>query len=326
MKKFAALCLAIFAVSTISVPAEAANRTTLLTNAFQKYLSDGELIYSKAMSDAAALYEPQISSSLSKLKDAQTQFALNNQVTILKTTSHSPSAPIGIDAVNCPATRTDCKDPSYKSNEFKAGEVATIYSLIGGDGAFTSSSWAQMNLGMLQTVDQEVKDGLISLNNATAYNNAASAIRSQYQNAVSFSQQYAAAKSAAESTREDVRGMAPMISSAVLSAKRANANPSKFEKAFVTSFKFEYNAKRLDELARAPWTYISSLKALSDAVSVTKQSAKADAISARYTDSAASSMNSTYGTLFLNEDAFRSGFQLVAGIYKSTTGISLSLK
>jgi len=307
-------------------PADAANKTTTLTKAFQKYLSDGETSYVKAMASAKATYEPQISSALGQLKAGQSQLLQANQVTILKTTSHSPSSPVAIDAINCPATRSDCKDPTYKSNEFKAGEVATVYSFIGGDSAFSTSSSAQMNIGILQTIDLEVKDGLISLNNAAAYNNAVTTIRNQYQNALTLSQQYATAQSDAAQARDYVQSMEPTIQSALLSAKRAAANTSNFDLAFVTSFKFEYNAKRLDELARAPWTYISSLKALQDAVSVTKQSALADSISARYSYTSASKLNSTYGNLFLSEQVYKVGFQLIASIYKSATGVTLNGK
>ena len=326
MRKPTALLLVLCLSLSFTSQAQAADKTTVLTKAFQKYLTDGELAYVKAMSDAKALYEPQISTAQNKLSGALTQFSQVNQVTILKTTTHSPSAPIGIDAVNCPISRTDCKDPTYKSNEFKAGEVGTVYNFVGGDAAFSSSSWAQMNLGILQTIDLEVKDGLISLNNATAYNSATSTIRTQYQTILSLNQQYASTQSAAAIAREEVQGLQTTISSAVISAKRANANASTFDKAFVTSFKFEYNAKRLDELARAPWTYISSLKELRDAVSVTNQSARADAISSRYSYSSAAKMNTLYGNLFLTEQEYKDAFKVVAGIYKSATGVSLSNK
>ena len=326
MRKPAVLLLVFGLSLSFTAQAQAADKTTVLTKAFQKYLTDGELAYVKAMGDAKALYEPQISIAQNKLSGALTQFSQVNQVTILKTTTHSPSAPIGIDAVNCPISRTDCKDPTYKSNEFKAGEVGTVYNFIGGDASFSSSSWAQMNLGILQTIDLEVKDGLISLNNATAYNSATSTIRTQYQTILSLNQQYASTQSAAAIAREEVQGLQTTISSAVISAKRANANASTFDKAFVTSFKFEYNAKRLDELARAPWTYISSLKELRDAVSVTNQSARADAISSRYSYSSAAKMNTLYGNLFLTEQEYKDAFKVVAGIYKSATGVSLSNK
>jgi hypothetical protein len=326
MRKLGVGLLAFSVAISFSVPANAANKNTVLTKAFQKYLSDGEFAYSRALADAKANYEPQISAALSKLQNAQSQFTQVNQVTVLKTTSHSPSAPIGIDAVNCPVTHSNCKDPNYKSNEFTAGEVASTYSFVGGDSAFSNSSWAQMNFDMLQIVDLQVKDGLISLNNSAAYNNVVSIIKTQYQNALSLSQQYSSAQSAAASNLQDVQNMESAIKSAVLSAKRAALNPSTFEKAFLVSFKFEYNASRLDRLARVPWTYISSLKVLQDAVSVTKQSTLADSISSNYSFNSASKFNSTYGNLFLSEQDYKDAYQVISVIYKTATGISLAGK
>jgi len=326
MRKIVVGLFLIILAATFSLPANAANKTSVLSKAFQKYLSDGDAAYAKAMADAKSIYEPQISSELLKLQAAQSQYLQVNQVTILKTTSHSPTTPIAIDAINCPTTRTNCKDPNYKSNDFIAGEVATTNSFVGGDAAFSSSSWAQMNLDMLQIIDSEVKDGLISLNNQVGYNSTVSMIRTHYQAALALSQQYSSAKSTATSAYQDIQNMESAINSAVLSAKRAAVNGSSFEKAFVTSFKFEYNAKKLDNLARAPWTYISSLKALQDAVSVTKQSALADSISAHYSYSAATKFNSTYGNLFTSEQDFKNAFQVISVIYKSVTGISLAGK
>jgi hypothetical protein len=183
-----------------------------------------------------------------------------------------------------------------------------------------------MNSGMLQTIDLQVKDGLIRLNNPTAYSDVVSTIRVQYQATLSLSSEYLTAKNDAEKARQDVQSMEETISSAILAAKRAGKDSSSFEKAFVTAVKFEYNAKRLDELARAPWTYISSLKALKDAISVTKQSELADSISSRYSYKAALNFNSTYGNLFLSEQEFKDAFKLVASIYGDAVGKQITLK
>jgi len=326
MKKPIALLILLLLTFPISTSAEAANKTTVLTQAFQKFLTDGEISYTKNMAAAKALYEPQISAAQANLLAAQTTFSQVNQVTILKTTTHASTGTIAIDAVSCPVLRSECKDPVYKSNEFKAGEVSTVYPLIGGEEAFSIGSTAQMNLGILQIIDLQVKDGLISLNNATAYNTAVSTIRTQYQNRLTLVQQYATMRSAAATVRESVQSMKPTIDSAILSTKRAALNSATFEKAFVTAFKFDYNAERLNDLARSPWGYITSLKALNDAVSITKSSMQADAVSARYTYTAANKINAIYGNLFISEPEFKSSFKLVTEIYKSATGITLSTK
>jgi len=326
MKKSIGLFLLLILTFSISTSAEAANKTTVLNQAFQKFLSDGEINYTKNMAAAKALYEPQISTAQANLLTAQTAFSQVNQVTILKTTTHASTGTIAIDAVSCPVLRSDCKDPVYKSNEFKAGEVSTVYPLIGGEDAFSIGSTAQMNLGILQIIDLQVKDGLISLNNATAYNTAVSTIRTQYQNRLNLVQQYSTVRSAAATVRESIQASKPIIDSAILSTKRAALNMSSFDKAFVTAFKFDYNVERLNDLARSPLSYITSLKALNDAVSITKSSLQADAVSARYSYAAANKINAIYGNLFINESEFKSNFKLVSEIYKSATGITLSTK
>jgi hypothetical protein len=323
MRKLGTALLGILMVFYFLAPANAATKSATLIKAFQKFQSDGDAKYAQSLAEAKSLYEPQISSAIAKLQAAQSQYLQVNQVTILKTTTHSPTAPIEIDAVMCPSTRPDCKDSSYKSNEFKAGEIASTYGFVGGENAFTTDSSAQMNFGMLQTIDLQVKDGLISLNNPSAYNAVVAAIRSQYQSAVSLSNQYSQAKSDAASALQEVQSMQLAIKSAIISAKRAASNVPNFDKTFIISFKFEYNARRLNDLAREPWTYISSLKALQDAVSVTKQSNLADSISSNFSMVAASKLNSTYGNLFLSEQNFKDEFQTINSIYKMTTGVSL---
>ena len=275
---------------------------------------------------AKSQYEPQIATAQSRIASALTQFKNVNQATVLNS---PPPSNTGLrnymSALKCPAN-SDCSMPGTLTGGYANGAVTTVMDFIGGDQAFNSSFNAQLNLGILQTVDLGVSSGLYKLTNPVEYNSAANTLRTQYDNLVSLSQQYRAAQSSAASDRDYVQSMQPVVATAILSAKRAKANSSTFDKAFVTSLKFEYNAKRLDELASAPWTYITSLKALSNAVSVTKSSMQADAVSSHYSYSAANNINSIYGNLFLSEDEFKNNFKLIAGIYKSVTGVSLSIK
>ena len=319
--------LVLIAALTVSLihPAGAAQKTTSMTKAFQQFLVEANSSYTKSMEEAKSFYEPKISSVTSELQSAQSQFSQVNQVTILKTTKPGTNTTtVVIDAVNCPISNPDCKHPTYKSNEFTAGEVSTIYNFIGGELAFLDSFNAQMNLGMLQTIDAQVKNGLIALNSSAAYITLISKIRSQFQNLLTLSSQYKSAQNAASIAKQEAFGKKPIIDSAILSAKRAASTPAIYERAFMVSFKFQYNSQRLEELAREPWGYISSLKALQDAVSVTKQSDLADSISARYSYQAADKFNKTYGEIFLNEPEYKEGFQIVSEIFRKATRRSLS--
>lgn len=325
MKK--ASTVALMAALTLSLvyPAGAAPKTTSLTKAFQKFLIDANYQYTKSIEEAKIFYEPRIFAVTKALQSAQSQFSQVNQVTILKTTKPGTNtSTVVIDAVNCPVSNPDCKHSVYKSNEFTAGEVSTIYNFIGGESAFLDSFNAQMNLSMLQTIDAQVANGLLALNSSTPYLSLISKIRSQFQELQGLSNQYKSALNKASITKQEAFGKKPIIESAILSAKRAAATPAIYERAFIVSFKFQYNSQRLEELAREPWGYISSLKALQDAVSVTKQSNLADSISARYSYQAADKFNKTYGNLFLKEPEYREGFQIVSEIFQRITRNSLS--
>ena len=323
MRKPAVLLLVLGLSLSFTAQAQAADKTTILTKAFQKYLTDGEAAYLQAMSVAKNQYEPQIAATQAKIATALTQFKNVNQATVLNS---PPPSNTGLrnymSALKCPAN-SDCAMPGTLTGGYANGAVTTVMDLIGGDQAFNSSFNAQLNLGILQTVDLGVSNGLYKLTNPVEYNSVANTLRTQYDSLISLSQQYTAAQSSAASDRNYIQSMQPVIATAILSAKRAKANSSAFDKAFVTSLKFEYNAKRLDELASAPWTYITSLKALNNAVSVTKSSMQADAVSSHYSYSAAGNINAIYGNLFLNEAGYKSNLNLIVGIYKSATGVTL---
>jgi len=62
-----------------------------------------------------------------------------------------------------------------------------------------------------------------------------------------------------------------------------------------------------------------------DAVSVTNSSIQADSVSAHYSYSAANNINSIYGNLFINDPEFKNEFNLISGIYRSATGITLKV-
>jgi hypothetical protein len=320
------MVISIMLVPMFGSPALAATKATTLSQAFQKYITDGDLAYTNAVSSAKTLYMPQIAAAQAKIAAALAQFRNVNQAIVL---APPPPSNTGlrnyISVLKCPLN-SDCSTPGTLTGGYSVGAVTSIMDFAGGDQAFSSNSLAQMNLGLLQTVDLGVSNGLFKLSNPTEYNSVANSLRNQYESEVSLSDQYSNALSAAASDKDYVHSMQPAINAAILSSKRAAANGSSFDKAFLVSFQFEYNAKRLNELARQPWTYISSLKELQDAVSVTKQSNLADAISSRYSYAAASKFNVAYGNLFLSEPVYKSWFKVVSSIYKSATGISLSNK
>jgi len=153
-----------FSLSWVS-PVQAANKTTLLTNAFQKFLTDGELNYSNSMAAAKNLYEPQIADSQSKISTAINQFKFVNQAVVLQA---PPPSSTGLrnymSVLKCP-TNSDCTTPGTLTGGYTAGATTSVMDLLGGAQAFSSTSLAQMNIGLLQTVDLGISNGLFRLLN-----------------------------------------------------------------------------------------------------------------------------------------------------------------
>ena len=323
MKRYQKVCVVFTALMfSVSYPTSAygVSKSQKVTDAFESYLERVNTTYDAEMTSAVSTYEPQIKVSQNKLLAAQSQFLNVNQVTILKTTSYSSNPPVAIDAVNCPTTRPDCKSV-MKSNEFIAGEITNIYNFVGGVEAFTKSSFIQMNTGMLQTLDSQIKDGLIKLNNPSGYTDAVTTIRFETSNFESLNKQYQSAKYSITSKRDT--GL--LVESALLAAQRAAKSPSNYDKAFVAALKFEQNRVKLNELASTPWRYINSYKALSSALSVTRFSDQADTVADNYSYSRALSINSSCGTTFTNDSSFKSLFGLIATIYKQATKVTIKL-
>jgi len=297
-----------------------ASKSQQVTTAFENFLDNVISTYDTEILNAANTYVPQIKVSQNKLLAAQSQFLNVNQVTILKTTSYSSSPPIAIDAVNCPTTRPNCKSV-MKSNEFITGEIANIYDFVGGVEAFTKSSFIQMNTGMLQTIDTQIKDSLIKFNNPTGYADAVTTIRFETSNFESLNKQYQNGKTSITAKRD--AGL--LVEPAILAAERAAKSPSNYDKAFIVALKFEQNRLKLSELASTPWRYINNYKALSSAISITRLSDQADSISDAYSYSKALRINSSCSTAFTGELEFKSTFKLVSSIYRQATRVSLKL-
>jgi predicted DNA-binding protein (UPF0251 family) len=88
MRKPAVLLLVLGLSLSFTAQAQAADKTTVLTKAFQKYLTDGDAAYSQAMSVAKNQYEPQIAAAQTKIATALMQFKNVNQATILNSPHH----------------------------------------------------------------------------------------------------------------------------------------------------------------------------------------------------------------------------------------------
>ena len=287
---------------------EATTKSTLLVNAFNKYISDGKSQYRSLVSENDQLYKPKITLAEDKIREAQTQIAKVGQVKVLK---------LGESRnywgnFKCPDVRPDCKDVD-KGEKFVVGELIYPKDII-----FT-------DLKYLAEIEIMRKLGLIELLKASDFNKYYLTMDAETTNLLSLWASFRSAAVSAEDFKDSIDEKKDAIRIAKISAKRAGKNLSSFDKAFVTALKFEYNRIGLDDLASAPWTYIDSLKSLRSAVEVTKLSEKADSVGNSYSFNAAANINKICGTTFINELKFRSDFRLISKIYKKVTKVSLKI-
>jgi hypothetical protein len=288
--------------------AEAITKSTLLVNAFNKYISDGESQYRSLVSENDQLYKPKITLAEEKIREAQTQIAKVGQVKVLKLGEFRGYW----GNFKCPDVRPDCKDVD-KGEKFIIGEL--IY----------PKDFIYTDLKYLAEIEIMRKLGLIELLKASDFNKHYLTMDAETTNLLSLWASFRSAAMSAEDFKDSIDDKKDAIRIAKISAKRAGKNASSFDKAFVTALKFEYNRIGLDGLASAPWTYIDSLKSLRSAVEVTKLSEKADSVGNAYSFNAATNINKICGITFIDEPKFRNDFPVISQIYKKVTKVSLKI-
>ncbi len=291
-----------------SSSAEATTKSTLLVNAFNKYISDGESQYRSLVSGNEELYKPKIALAEDKIREAQIQIAKVGQAKVLKLGEFRGYW----GNFKCPDVRPECKDVD-KGEKFLVGEL--IYPK---DFIFT-------DLKYLAEIEIMRKLGLIELLKASDFNKYYLTMDAETTNLLSLWASFRSAAMSAEDFKDAIDEKRDAIRIAKISAKRAGKNVSSFDKAFVAALKFEYNRIGLDDLASAPWRYIDSLKSLRSAVEVTKLSERADSVGSSYSYTAAANINKICGNTFLTEYRFKSDFPVIAGIYKKVTKVSLKI-
>lgn len=110
---------------------------------------------------------------------------------------------------------------------------------------------------------------------------------------------------------------------AIRAAKRAAKNPSVFDKAFVTAYKFDYNVKGLDDIANLSFSSLNTLRSYLSQFSIIELADKAAGVDASYNYLAAEKINKSVGNVFTKDEEFQSPAKLVAALYKKLTKVSL---
>jgi len=361
MRKISAIVIGAILFSAMNPQAQAATKPDLVLKGFQSYVSiaksslakanlkynfdvttinatyaasvsSTKLIYDKEMLAAKNLYEPQIITSTQIIKDAKAKLLTVNQVKVLKQ---------GTDRnkwgyLNCPTTRPDCKYVD-KGELFVIGEVTTL------------KSFAGENIDYLRSIQSMVDDGLIELLNPSEYLNASNLIRTEPEKIKDLTVRWDGANLIATNKQskalDEAKSTASMPLStlmlnfnadkfafenqitagnlAIRAAKRASKNPSVFDKAFVTAYKFEYNVKGLDDIANLSFSSLNTLRSFLSQFAIIELADKAASIDSSYNYLAAERINKSVSDVFTSDEEFQGPAKLVTSQYKKLTRVTL---
>jgi hypothetical protein len=287
-----------------SVGAYGATKAEVVKAAFENYIEEVNSTYNTDMMKADNQYQPEISSTENRIKEAKSKFLTSNQIKVIKLGDNRNYW----GNFDCPTSRPACIDVD-KGPKFQVGEVTAIKSLIADKSEYLEE--IEIILGL----------GLIELLNPLVFQEVSKTIRTENTKLITLNEQYKNVKNSITYRRDT--GLEVEIAS--LAAERASKTPSNFDKAFVVALKFEQNRIKLNDLASTPWKYLHNYKALSSAIRVTRLSDQADAVAERYTYSNASSINSSCGTAFTGDSNFKTTFKTIANVYKKATKSTIKL-
>lgn len=289
--------------------------------------------FEKEISAAKNLYEPEINTSKQNIKDAQNKLLTVNQVKVLKLgTSRAYWGNL-----DCPTTRPQCVSLDDKGNLFQIGEVTKLKAIMGERADY------------LYEIQLMIDLGLIEMLNSVEYQKAASTIRFEPDKIKSLTTQWDLAIVAATTKQNTALEVARLTASGPLSnlmdkyeadkiiyenqisagnsairaAKRASKNPATFDKAFVTAYKFDYNAKGLDDIANLSFSSLNTLRSFLSQFAIIELADKAAAVDSAYSFASAERINKSVGNVFTVDDEFQGPAKLVAQQYRKLTKVSL---
>ena len=301
--------------------------------AYANSLATSKATFEKEISTAKNLYEPQINSAKQNIKDAQSKLLTVNQVKVLKLGTFRGYW----GNLDCPVTRPQCISLDDKGNLFQIGETTKLKAIMGERADY------------LYEIQLMIDLGLIEMLNSVEYQKAASTIRFEPDKIKSFTTQWDLANAAATTKQNTALEVARLTASGPLSnlmdkyesdkvlyenqisagnlairaAKRASKNPATFDKAFVTAYKFDYNAKGLDDIANLSFSSLNTLRSFLSQFAIIELADKAAAVDSSYSFASAERINKSVGNVFTVDDEFQGPAKLVALQYKKLTKVTL---
>lgn len=271
---------------------------------FQDYLDSAKSDYINQMNKLRLNFELSVEAKEKNISQAKAIWNQNNKIKVIKLGDNRNYW----GNFNCPSERPACIDID-KGPKFQVGEITSIKEIVVSEVSY------------LREIDLILSLGLIELLNPVNYQQSAQIIVNETISISNLKKQYSTEKMNLEGIyREELK-----VTPAVKALKRALRTRGNFDKAFVTALKFEYNQKRLDELANLPFSTIDSLKSFDSALSVTRLSLDADSVARKYSYNEANRINRSCGNIFIKEFKFKDMFSKVSEVYLDATGRNLRL-
>ena len=126
-----------------------------------------------------------------------------------------------------------------------------------------------------------------------------------------------------ESAKAQLEAQETAAKLALLAAKRASKDAAKFDTAFVTAYKFEYNRQMVGQIADSAWNGEWTYRTIDTIIEVNKLAAYGDSVGRKYSMSEAIKFNSAVGGAFTNEPDFRAALKVLTATYKKVTKVNL---
>ena len=281
------------------------------------------------------LYGPQVLASKQAIKDAQAKLLTVNAVRVLKLGTFRNYW----GNLDCPQERPACLSLDDKGELFKVGEVTRLKAIMGERPDY------------LYEIQLMIDAGLIEILNSSEYQVAAQTIRFEPDKIKTLTEKWELADAEASDKKKKASDAANLTSYiqispldkklesdrvlfesqitagnlAIKAAKRAAKNPTVFDKAFVTAYKFAYNVRWLEDLANLPISSLTSLRSILSQFEMIKLADQAAVVDSKYSYSAADKINKSVGNVFTIEEDYKASAKLVAAQYKKMTKLSLKM-
>jgi hypothetical protein len=311
---------------------------------------------------ATALYAPQIAAANKKAEDAKLVFLANNKLTIKQSLFSALNKDRVWQYFICPDTtlpggagwmeiaKRYCSNDNNKPRPGDVSTKTTSKNIIGGEDwqtgdlaevSYENSSnsyivdaiaygWVvPMNISLYDSSRLTVRVETANVNDLTLQNGKARTAaqtkrdRAVEQATTARNTSLADLDDAYETAKSQLEAQETAAKLALLAAKRATKDVSKFDAAFAVAYKFEYNRQMVGEIADAAWNGEWTYRTIDTIIEVNKLAAYGDSVGRKYSMSEAIKFNSAVGGAFTNEPDFRAALKVLTTTYKKVTKVNL---